>query len=116
MAATANPLPPNAGTPDLSIVGPRTSDAKETNARLSVNRPVLNRAAAARMLEEENIFTFKPKVSPQSVKIAESLGTNFMSRQQQHLERQRRFVSRSFITFCFLQLLSINTLLQPGRP
>lgn len=42
---------------------------------------------------DDNIFTFKPKVSTASAKIVENLGTDFMARQQQHLERQRRNVS-----------------------
>lgn len=42
---------------------------------------------------DENVFTFRPKVSSASAKIAESLGTDFMSRQQMHLEKQRRLVS-----------------------
>ena len=41
---------------------------------------------------DNEIFTFAPKVSSKSVKIAQSLGTDFMSRQQQHLERQKRNV------------------------
>ena len=45
---------------------------------------------------DENVFTFRPKVSSASAKIAESLGTDFMSRQQMHLEKQRRLVSFSF--------------------
>ncbi len=53
---------------------------------------------AATRIYDENIFTFKPKVSAASVKIAESLGTDFMSRQQQHLEKQRRNVSTNRCT------------------
>lgn len=44
---------------------------------------------------DDNIFTFKPKVSSASAKIVENLGTDFMARQQQHIERQRRNVSFS---------------------
>ena len=51
-------------------------------------------SVAARLVEE-NTFTFKPKVSPQSVRIAENLGSDFMSRQQQHIDRQKKNVSRS---------------------
>lgn len=46
---------------------------------------------------DDNVFTFKPKVSIASAKIVENLGTDFMARQQQHLERQRRNVSFSFL-------------------
>ena len=42
---------------------------------------------------DENVFTFRPKVSSASAKIAEGLGTDFMSRQQIHLEKQKRLVS-----------------------
>ena len=41
---------------------------------------------------DNEVFTFAPKVSTKSAKIAQSLGTDFMSRQQQHLERQKRNV------------------------
>ena len=49
-------------------------------------------SVAARLIEEST-FTFKPKVSPQSVKIVENLGGDFMSRQQQHIDRQKKYVS-----------------------
>lgn len=42
----------------------------------------------------ESVFTFHPKVSTASIKIVESLGTDFMSRQQKHIERQKEIVSR----------------------
>jgi hypothetical protein len=42
---------------------------------------------------DDNIFTFRPKVSTASQKIVQNLGTDFMSRQQQHLDRQKRNVS-----------------------
>ncbi|XP_041347464.1 protein monoglycylase TTLL8-like isoform X2 [Gigantopelta aegis] len=44
---------------------------------------------------DETIFTFRPKVSTASVRIAESLGTDFMSRQQQHLEKQRKLLQEA---------------------
>jgi len=46
------------------------------------------------VLLDDNVFTFRPKVSTTSVKIVESLGTDFMSRQQMHLEKQKRHVSK----------------------
>ena len=49
--------------------------------------------AKSDVLLDDNIFTFKPKVSTASAKIVENLGTDFMARQQQHLERQKRHVS-----------------------
>ncbi|XP_055999318.1 protein monoglycylase TTLL8-like isoform X12 [Ostrea edulis] len=39
---------------------------------------------------DDNIFTFRPKVSTASQKIVQNLGTDFMARQQQHLDRQKR--------------------------
>ena len=49
---------------------------------------------------DENVFTFRPKVSSASAKIAESLGTDFMARQQMHIEKQKRLVSfKHFIYF-----------------
>jgi len=48
---------------------------------------------AAKVLED-NVFTFKPKVSIISAKIVESLNSDFMSRQEEHLEKQRRNVSK----------------------
>lgn len=38
-------------------------------------------------------FTFKPKVSSNSVKIMQQLKTTFMDRQQMHVEKQKRYVS-----------------------
>ena len=65
--------------------------ARERGQQIKVN--VANKAAAvAAKLAEEHTFTFHPKVSTHSVKIAESLGSDFMSRQRQHLERQKRHV------------------------
>jgi hypothetical protein len=49
---------------------------------------------------DDNIFTFKPKVSSASAKIVENLGTDFMARQQQHIERQRRNVSFFEVMCC----------------
>ena len=53
------------------------------------------KSARRPVFTDKEIFTFSPKVSSKSVKIAQSLGTDFMSRQQQHLERQKRNVRRS---------------------
>ena len=47
---------------------------------------------------ERNAFTFKPKASPHSLKLAESLTTDFMTRQNQHLEKQKKLVSNIFAT------------------
>lgn len=47
-------------------------------------------------------FTFKPKVSSNSVKIVQQLKTTFMDRQQMHVEKQKRYVSR-YLIFCTVQ-------------
>ncbi|XP_074644662.1 tubulin tyrosine ligase 3-like isoform X2 [Tubulanus polymorphus] len=39
---------------------------------------------------DENPFTFQPKVSSASVRIVEGLGSDFMTRQQQHIEKQKK--------------------------
>ena len=48
-------------------------------------------------------FTFKPKVSLNSVKIMQQLKTTFMDRQQMHVEKQKRYVSTVTVVD-FLQL------------
>ena len=45
------------------------------------------------MILDDNVFTFKPKVSTTSARLVENLGTDFMTRQQQHLEKQKKIVS-----------------------
>ena len=42
---------------------------------------------------DQAVFTFHPKVSSASLKIVENLGSDFMTRQQQHIERQKKIVS-----------------------
>ncbi|KAK2165303.1 hypothetical protein LSH36_52g05018 [Paralvinella palmiformis] len=53
---------------------------------------------AAKVLED-NVFTFKPKVSIISAKIVESLNSDFMSRQEEHLEKQRRNIRLASLQF-----------------
>ncbi|KAL3852340.1 hypothetical protein ACJMK2_015997 [Sinanodonta woodiana] len=48
---------------------------------------------------DDSIFTFRPKVSHASMKIVENMGTDFMARQQQHLERQKKFVEQAGLPF-----------------
>ena len=65
--------------------------------RLAAGKQSLNMSLPEYNAEQ---FTFRPKVSVQSTKIAESLGTDFMSRQQQHLEKQRKHVRKNlFVAF-----------------
>ena len=52
---------------------------------------------------KDDVFTFSPKVSTKSAKIVESLGMDFMSRQQRHLEKQKQNVrGQVFKTFAQL--------------
>lgn len=46
-----------------------------------------------RVASSTDEFTFKPKVSSNSVKIMQQLKTTFMDRQQMHVEKQKRYVS-----------------------
>ena len=66
----------------------KTCEDDSKNGSKSARRPVPI---------DNQVFTFAPKVSSKSVKIAQSLGTDFMSRQQQHIERQKRNVSNVYI-------------------
>lgn len=61
---------------------------------------------------DENVFTFHPKVSLASVRIAESLGTDFMSRQQQHIERQKKFVSYYYFYVFVHQIMNLFRFLE----
>lgn len=80
----------------------KESDTDETK-KLS-SREVLKPITMSKqpsVLLDDNVFTFRPKVSTASAKIVESMGTDFMSRQQQHLEKQKKLVSfrSNFATF-----------------
>lgn len=46
-----------------------------------------------RIANASDEFTYKPKVSSNSVKIVQQLKTTFMDRQQMHVEKQKRYVS-----------------------
>jgi len=52
-----------------------------------------------RIANASDEFTFKPKVSSNSVKIVQQLKTTFMDRQQMHVEKQKRYVSRISLDF-----------------
>ncbi|CAH1265443.1 TTLL3 [Branchiostoma lanceolatum] len=51
-------------------------------------------STAKQASEEEYMFTFQPRVSSSSRRIAQNLGTTFMARQQMHLERQRKLLEQ----------------------
>ena len=48
--------------------------------------------AAARMSEFYSEYTFRPKMSERSMKIAEGLGVGFLTRQENHLQRRQKMV------------------------
>jgi tubulin monoglycylase TTLL3/8 len=47
---------------------------------------------AAQIAEQESVFTFKPRVSLRSERIAQRLNSTFHSRQQRHLERRQQMM------------------------
>lgn len=74
-----------------------TKDSDETKKDLRHSgREVLKPIAMSKqqsVMLDDNVFTFRPKVSSTSAKIVENMGTDFMARQQQHLEKQKKLVS-----------------------
>lgn len=48
---------------------------------------------AAQLAEQESAFTFKPRVSIRSERIAQRLTSTFMSRQLRHMERRQQLVA-----------------------
>lgn len=61
--------------------------------KLAKERGGKSRTAAEKTIAFSNDeFTFKPKVSLNSVKIMQQLKTSFMDRQQMHVEKQKRYI------------------------
>lgn len=98
------------GTKHLAVTSKDESNFKKNNSK--VERKKNPKAFTSAMSKhtympprtvhlDENVFTFRPKVSSASNKIAESLGTDFMSRQQMHIEKQRKLVSLIFFKVPF---------------
>lgn len=56
---------------------------------------VSSKAKKLSKLVDESTFSFKPQVNPTSLKMMENVNSDFMSRQQQHLEKQKKYVSIS---------------------
>lgn len=78
-----------------NYTNPKSSDDEaDTKNPASLDREVLKPITmnSKPTTLDDNIFTFKPKVSSASAKIVENMGTDFMSRQQQHLEKQKKMV------------------------
>jgi len=68
--------------------------AKERTARLVTNDDD-NSKESSRITEIQKIYTFKPTVSPASVKIVQNLGTTFLTRQQLHIERKQKLLEEA---------------------
>ena len=73
--------------PRLNLTSVRM--AKERTGRA---REAIDRRANALVAEVQMKFTFKPKVSSRSEKIAQGLKTSFLERQLIHVEKQRKMV------------------------
>ena len=73
--------------PRLNLASVRM--AKERTGRV---RESVERRANALVAEVKMNFTFKPKVSSRSEKIAQGLKTSFLERQLIHVEKQRKMV------------------------
>ena len=68
--------------------------AKERTARL-ITSDDDNNKEFSRNSELQKIYTFKPIVSPASVRIVQNLGTTFLARQQLHIERKQKLLEES---------------------
>jgi len=50
---------------------------------------------SGRTIDCQKIYTFKPQVSPASLKIVQNLGTTFLARQQLHIERKQKLLEEA---------------------
>ncbi|XP_052214248.1 tubulin glycylase 3B-like isoform X4 [Dreissena polymorpha] len=69
--------------------------ASDTRAENSIRKVLQPITMTAKPLLDDSVFTFKPRVSSASAKIVENLGTDFMERQQQHLDKQKKMIERA---------------------
>ena len=69
--------------------------AKERTARLITNDDDNSNKEFSRSNELQKLYTFKPAVSPASIRIVQSLGTTFLTRQQLHIERKQKLLEES---------------------
>ncbi|XP_028398435.1 tubulin glycylase 3C-like [Dendronephthya gigantea] len=74
-------------TPRLNVASVRMAKGRTGRARESIER-----RANALVAEVQMNFTFKPKVSSRSEKIAQSLKTSFLERQLIHVEKQKKML------------------------
>ena len=98
--SNAPPPTPLEPPPQISV----TNSKRDRNV---VRQVVLNdgshsnaekQARMAAKLIEDNTFTFKPKCSRNSLKIAQTLNTDFIARQQNHINKRQKYVS-TFVSF-----------------
>lgn len=75
-------------TPKLNLTSVRMAKGRAGKAHLCIERRTRNSLVG----EVQMNFTFKPKVSSKSEKIAQSLKTSFLERQLIHVERQKKMV------------------------
>ena len=81
----------------VAIVTSDTNLSKVTKQGVNKNTGKVFALAKTWSSIYKDIFTFKPKVSAQSARIVKTLGTDFMSRQKLHIEKQQRNVSALMI-------------------
>ncbi|XP_022081053.1 tubulin monoglycylase TTLL3-like isoform X2 [Acanthaster planci] len=74
--------------PKLNTTSLRLAQSRQSRSGLLQRARATRLAAVQQHCQDE--FTFKPQMSSASLKIAEALGTTFMIRQEQHLEKQRK--------------------------
>ena len=67
--------------------------AKERTARLITGDD--DNKEFTRNNELQKLYTFKPAVSPASVRIVQNLGTTFLTRQQLHIERKQKLLEEA---------------------
>ena len=76
-------------TKDINLTDQVSSRSKPVQS----DRSISGKQHLAAQLCEQNPFTFKPKCAAKSLRIAESLSSNFSSRQEEHIQAKQRYVS-----------------------
>ena len=86
----------------LKLAQDRSERQEEVEARAA-------ELTAARLSEFYSEYTFKPKVSEKSLRIAEGLGVGFLTRQELHLQRRQKMVYHVFVrvSVCLSVWLSV---------
>ena len=90
---------PGPGVPQTSVSDPENEDVHMQPSKVSL----ITRSSTLNPGDlDKDTFTFKPKMSAVSAKIVGQLGSDFMSRQQKHLEKQKKLVSIIIKRFCMV--------------